>query len=128
MRGLKHLDRKRCMLMCFIGRLVANMGSDFCHGSAGGHRTANGGGWRWDRWFRGSDRNCNFLRKLESSGVNRSADRKRLHHTTRREPRGPAQMGTRFIVMRGDSRLKLEGSSESRPSQAVYLRSSALGS
>ena len=39
-----------------------------------------------------------FLRKLESSGVNRSADRKRLHHTTRREPRGPVQMGTRFIV------------------------------
>ena len=103
-RGLKHLYVKHCRLMCFIGRLVAKMGSNFLlevlmegtelHVVVVGAESPG---------FVAQTKVVVVLRKLKGSGVFCTARQTRLHAATRWEPCRHVQMeamrsGTRFIL------------------------------
>ena len=106
-RGLQHPFGKHCMLMCFIGKLVANMGSGFLlevlmevPDDAELQMVVFGVG---TTGFVALARAVAVLGKLEGNGVFCSARRMRLHVATKWEPCGHVLLeamcsGRRFIV------------------------------
>ena len=134
---LKHLYGKHCRLMCFIGRLVAKMGSEFLleelmestelHVVVVGVESSG---------FVAQTKVVAVLRKLNGSGLFCTARRTRLHAAIRWEPCRHVQMeamrsGTRFILAPtgglkdiaedGLGKMTVEALVEQEPSRNVSL-------